>query len=394
MNKSNFFIGQPIFSQLLKLIPKDIIAKIVLEHKADHYCKRFNTYDHLVSLLYSIFNDCQSLREVVSGMLASEQRLLHLGVKYPPRKSTLSDANNRRSASVFEDIYYSLFKRYACFLPDSRHRRLYMVDSTTISLFHEVLRTGGLSPANGKRKGGIKVHTMLRSDQDIPCFIRFSQAAASDSPFLKEVSAPSSSIILFDRGYHDLSSFQRLTDKKITWITRLRKSFTIEVCQDNIVNASQRHIISDQLVQVGKKAGHKILARLITYRDGASNRIYEFLTNDLKRAPQTIAGLYRKRWQIELLFKRMKQNYPLRYFLDDTENAIKIQIWCAMIADFIVNLIKKTTTKKWAFSNLRSLIRIHLFTYIDLKAFLNASEKALLKAFRPENNFNLQLFKT
>ncbi len=156
MNKSNFFTGQPIFSQLLKLIPKDIIAKIALEHKADHYCKRFNTYDHLISLLYAIFNDCHSLREVISGMLASEQRLLHLGVKYPPRRSTLSDANNRRSASVFEDIYYNLFKRYACFLPDSRHRRLYIFDSTTISLFQEVLRTGGCRRLTAGAKGVLR----------------------------------------------------------------------------------------------------------------------------------------------------------------------------------------------------------------------------------------------
>ena len=181
MNKSTFFSGQPIFAQLLKFIPKDSIVRIARDSKADHYSKRFNTYEHLVTMLYSIFNNCNSLREVTTGMLASEQRLAHLGVRYHPRRSTISDANIRRQAEVFEKIYFSIFKKYASFLSDSRTKsrasKLYILDSTTIRLFHEVLRTGGPNPASGKRKGGIKVHTMIRSDQDVPCMIRYSSPA-------------------------------------------------------------------------------------------------------------------------------------------------------------------------------------------------------------------------
>src|SRR6187200_1813062 len=152
MNKSNFFSGQPIFSQLLKLIPKDSVLRIAYDNKSDHYCKRFNTYEHLVTMLYSIFNNCNSIREVTTGMLASEQRLAHLGIRYHPRRSTISDANIRRQAEVFEKIY----------------------------LFQEVLRTSGKNPS-GKRKGGIKVHTLIRSDEDVPSMIRLTEAAANDS---------------------------------------------------------------------------------------------------------------------------------------------------------------------------------------------------------------------
>lgn len=136
MNKSTFFSGQPIFTQLLKLIPKDAVLRIVRDSKADYYCKRFNTYEHLVTILYSIFNNCNSLREVTTGMMASEQRLAHLGVRYHPRRSTISDANSRRQAEVFENIYFSIFKRYAQFLSDSRIKskasKSYILDSTTI----------------------------------------------------------------------------------------------------------------------------------------------------------------------------------------------------------------------------------------------------------------------
>jgi len=189
MNKSTFFSGQPIFAQLLKFIPKDSIARIACDNKADHYSKRFNTYEHLVTMLYSIFNNCNSLREITTGMLASEQRLAHLGIRYHPRRSTISDANIRRQAKVFEEIYFSIFKKYVHFLSDSRIKsrasKMYILDSTTISLFQEVLRTGGPNPASGKRKGDIKVHTMIRSDQDVPCMIRFSSGVANDSQFQK-----------------------------------------------------------------------------------------------------------------------------------------------------------------------------------------------------------------
>ncbi|MBN8786021.1 MAG: IS4 family transposase [Terrimonas sp.] len=395
MNKSTFFTGQPIFTQLLRFIPRNVVSRIALDNKSDRYCKRFNTYEHLVTMLYAILNNCHSLREVITGMLAAEQRLSHLAVRYHPRRSTLSDANNRRSAKVFEDIYYTLFNRYAGFLSDSR-RGIYIFDSTTISLFQEILRTGGMAPANGKRKGGIKVHTLLRSDQDVPCMIRFSQAAASDSPFLKHVHLPAGSIILFDRGYHDLSGFQQLTDSKVTWITRRRQPFKITVLHDIAVKSSQKDIISDQKVSVGLKAGHIVQARLITYRNSLSGECFQFLTNNFRMLPSTIADLYRKRWQIEILFKRMKQNYPLRYFLGDTANAIQIQIWCALIADFIINLIKKTIAHKWSFSNLCAMVRLHLMTYINLKVFLKAPEKALLKMIthHKSDNFNLLLFKT
>ncbi|MGH2563413.1 MAG: DUF4372 domain-containing protein, partial [Ginsengibacter sp.] len=134
MNKSTFFSGQPIFTQLLKFIPKDTIFRIATQYSADRYCKRFTTYEHLVTILYSIFNNCNSLREVTTGMLASEKRLSHLGIRYHPRRSTISDANTRRNEEVFGEIYNSLFKLYALFLADSRKKskasRLYIIDST------------------------------------------------------------------------------------------------------------------------------------------------------------------------------------------------------------------------------------------------------------------------
>ena len=390
MSKSTFFTGQPIFSQLLKYVPRDVVASVAIDCKADYYCKRFNSFDHLVTLLYATLNKCSSLREVTTGMLAWEQRLNHLGMKHFPRRSTLSDANRRRSSDVFEKIYMKLLGRYREFLSDSRSKKyeskLYIFDSTTITLFQDVLQGTGVAPLNGKRKGGIKVHTLIKSDEDVPCMVRMSKSAAADSSFLKDVKLPAGSIVVFDRGYNHYATYNTFTELGINWVTRLRERAAFYVIEERSVADSQKEkgILSDQIIMLGAndsndKRRTQVRARVISYKDPQSGTCFKFLTNNTKMAPVTIAELYRKRWQIELLFKRIKQNYPLRYFLGESENAIKIQIWCSLIADLLLKIIKKgCTTTKWSFSNLTSMVRLHLMTYIDLFEFLKYPEKSLL----------------
>jgi hypothetical protein len=384
MSKSIFFTGQPIFSQVLSFLPKGTVDQISQRNQADRYCKHFTTYGHLVSMLYAVFNNCTSIRELTSGLLAWEHRIAHLGVDYFPRRSTFSDANNRRSEDVFGQIYQFLYSRYRHSLPDSRKgksSKLYIADSTTISLFQEVMRNAGRPAANGKRKGGVKVHTLMRSDEDVPCLIRFSAAAAHDSPFLNQLRLPQGSVLVFDRGYNDYAQFQKFSDQGVTWVTRKRRGTVYRIVENLPINQSQANkgVQRDKLVILGhRQYDHPLAkARLIHFTDPQSGEKFQFLTNNIKLAPSTIAALYQKRWQIEILFKRLKQNYPLRYFLGDSENAIKIQIWCALIADLLIKLIKSLAGRKWSFSNLASIIRIHLMTYIDLFNFLKNPEKAL-----------------
>jgi len=306
MNKSTFFSGQPIFTQLLKFIPKSTVVTIARDSKADRYSKRFSTYEHLVTMLYSIFNNCNSLREIATGMLASEQRLGHIGIRYHPRRSTISDANNRRKADVFGEIYYNLYNRYAPFLSDSRKNskasKLYIFDATTISLFQEVLRTSGKNPS-GKRKGGIKVHTLIRSDQDVPCMIRYSAAAANDSQYLKEIQLPKGSIIVFDRGYYDFTAFNRFTNDNITWVTRRRKLFTYEVLKQYTITDNDGSIISDEQIQLGWRSGIKGIARLVIYKDIASGEQYEFISNNFKMKPDTIQNFIKSVGKLNYFLK-------------------------------------------------------------------------------------------
>lgn len=387
MSKSIFFTGQPIFNQVLSFVPRQLVCKVASELKADYYCKRFTTYEHLVTLLYSVFNQCNSLREVSTGLLAWEQRISHLGMKHHPRRSTISDANSRRDPAVFEAIYMKLLQRYGDFLSDSRIRSkkkpLYIFDSTTITLFKETLKGVGLPDMNGRRKGGIKVHTLIRSDQNVPCMIRYSAAASNDTQFLHDVHLAKGSVIVFDRGYPNYSSYQRFTQEGVTWVTRLRNNLVYEVVKTNPVDPVHQAegVSSDTEIILGynRKKAIKVRARLVCYKDVQTGKVFEFITNNMRLSPLSVANYYKKRWQIELLFKRIKQNFPLKYFLGDSENAIKIQIWAVLIADLLLKIIKKGTKCTMAYSNLSSMVRLHLMTYMSLKTFLRSPEKELLK---------------
>jgi transposase len=388
MSKGTFFIGQPIFNQVLDFIPRSMVHGISRELNADRYCKSFKTYEHLVTMLYAIFNRCDSIREVTTGLLAWDQRIHHLGLDAHPRRSTLSDANKRRSEQVFERIYFKLLSRYRSLLPDSRRRskknNLYIFDSTSISLFQEILKASGLSKSDGRRKGGIKVHTLLHAGQDLPVMIRYSPSADSDVQFLKEIKLNPGSVVVFDKGYYDYRTYNRFSREDVTWVTRHKDRSVYKItCEHELNNfQQQKGITSDYSIILGytyNKKAVQVPARLIGYTDPVSKKQFQFLTNNNKLAPLTIANYYRQRWQIETFFKRIKQNYPLQYFLGDNENAIKIQIWCALIADLLLKVIKRGTRSTMAFSNIIGLVRLHLMTYMDLKSFLQSPEKSLLK---------------
>jgi hypothetical protein len=252
---------------------------------------------------------------------------------------------------------------------------------------------------NGRRKGGIKVHTLMRSDQDVPCMVCYSAAKNNDVQFLKQVQLPEGSVIVFDRGYPDYKTYNRFTKQNITWVTRLRSSTVYQVTKNRPVSQphAEQGVQSDKEVIIGNnchKSAVKIKARLISYKDTVTGKTFEFLTNNLRLLPLTVANYYRKRWQIELLFKRIKQNYSLKYFLGDSPNAIKIQIWTVLIADLLLKVIKRGSNCKWSFSNLASMIRLHMMTYMDLKLFLKAPEKELLKRVKRQttNNHSPTLF--
>jgi hypothetical protein len=404
MSKSTFFSGQPIFTQLLSLIPEHILRDLIFKHHADRYCKTFDTKHHLTTMLYAVVNQCTSIREVVTGLQVADGKRGHLRLIHDVRRSTLSDANARRSEAFFGDLFHALYK-FHYGIPDSRkinHRksyekRLFIIDSTTIKLFHDVLQGAGTIPSNGKRKGGLKAHVMIKSSEDTPCLVALTKAAANDRVFFKHISLIRGSIITFDKGYANFRQFDKWTKDGITWVSRVLPKWIVSVYKERTISQDQQEagVISDKLVVLGDpKNNHtlKIRARIIQYKDPESGRILEFVTNNTKFSATKIASIYKQRWQIELLFKRIKQRYPLRYFLGENANAIKIQVWCALIADLLVKIIKDRVKRTWSYSNISSIIRLHSMTYVDLNQFLENPDRTLKNYIPPEPNLQLRLF--
>ncbi|MFZ5553177.1 MAG: IS4 family transposase [Bacteroidota bacterium] len=393
MNKSIHFTGQPTFFQLLKLIPKELVRGCIERSNADHYYKKFNTWHHLVSMLFACYGHCHSLREVVSGIRAFEGRLQSSGINYLPARSTFSKANGRRDSKVFEEIYWALKTYWDRVLQDSRTRSdlIYIIDSTTIKLFQEIFKGSGCSKADGRRKGGLKVHMAVQAEQAVPSIVHISQAACNDVIFTKYLNLPTGSTVIMDRGYRNYQQYNQWTQQQIRWITRTHPNTFYQTVRSLSVPVSQQQGIQrDEIVRLGfpTKRISKVDCRLIAYR-ASNGKYFEFITNDFQSEAMFIAQLYQKRWRIELLFKRLKQNMPLQYFLGDSQNAIRIQIWCALIADLLIQVVRTQVKRNWAFSNIVSIVRLHLFNYLDLYSFLNNPERCIIQ--RPPNNNQLKL---
>lgn len=398
MGKSTNFSGQPIFNQLLKFIDKGEIRKIAKQHNAERYVKKFTTYHHVVVMLFVSIEGYHSLRETILGLLANAHKLSHLGLSYLVRRSTFSEANQRRSSTVFGDIYMITYRKHARFLADSRMsdadmRRLYIMDSTTITLFKNILRGVGRNPKEGKKKGGIKAHTIIKASENVPCLIRYSEAVWHDHMFLEEVhNLAAGSIITFDKGYVDYAQYEAFTKSHIWYVTRLKDNALYQARKEyDIPDEADSGVLKDEEIILyygdNKKEEHR--ARRIAYWDDENKRLFEFITNNFELSAEKIALIYKKRWQIELLFKQLKQNFPLKYFLGDNENAIEIQIWTAMLANLLISLIRSHIKRSWAFSNLVSIIRQQLMNYINVYAFLEDPEGSWREVIK-ENKLKYQ----
>ena len=390
MDKSTHFFGTSVFGQLISLIDTKIISSSAKKHHSDRYVKKFKTKDHLISMLFCSFAKCTSLREVSGAMLGLSGKTKHFQLNHIPKRSTLSDANKRRDAKVFGEIYNQLLKQYGHHISDSRikdviNKQVEIIDSSTISLFKDILKCVGRKPKNGKEKGGIKLHTVINVDETVPKMVWLTSAATHDHILLDKLKLDSNTIYVFDKGYNDYKAFERFTEAKTGFVTRIKNNSVYETVTDCEIDSHiHSGIEKDEIIEIQVKDNNTtrpLKLRKVQFYDRVLKRRFEFLTNLFEMRADLIAALYKLRWQIELLFKQLKQNFPLKYFLGDNENAIKIQIYSALIANLLMTVVQKMLKRSWAFSNLVSFCKIHLFNYIHLIKFLENPDKDWQKTY-------------
>lgn len=406
------FVGQPILKQILKLLDAVHIQGLINKHQSDYYYKAFKTRTHVITMLFGILSRCDSMTEICEGLRALGGKLNHLGLEKAPAKSTASDGLRNRDHRFFEDLYFMLVEKYKSFLSDSRtfgltFKEVLLIDSTTIRLFSDILKGVGRNPkGDGKKKGGLKVHMLIDAVQSVGRFVKVTAAKVHDKNFLKSLELISHSMIVFDRAYNYYQQFALWTDQQVYFVTRLKKNAVytvVEVLRKHYRKKGKAKVLSDEIIELeynpedeaGKKqtkVTKKIRLRKVCYQD-EKNRYYEFLTNNFDITAEEVAFLYKKRWGIEILFKKMKQNFQLHYFYGENVNAIYTQVWCTLIAQLLLTVIQKMADVKKAFSVVASLVRIHLISMLDINELLRSKKRGYtIQVVEPPGESQLELF--
>jgi len=378
-----------LFNQLLQHFPRTEFAALVRKHGAERGAKGFTCWTQFVAMLFCQLSHSASLRDICNGLSCCLGKLVHLGITRSPNKSTLSYANHKRPAALFEDLFWTALDRFrssqSLGARPCRFRfknKLLSLDSTTISLCLSLFPW-----AEFKRvKGGIKAHVLLDHDDFLPRYVLITKAKCPDVKVAHFLSLTPGSIVVMDLAYIDYQLFATWTNAGIFFVTRMRHdlNWTLEAQRSVPQN---RNILADDIIRFDSQWGHRYcrdlkFRRIVVDIDGEEPLV--LLTNHLQFGSTTIANIYKDRWQIEVFFKALKQNLKIKTFVGTTPNALYIQIWTALIAMLLLKWLHYLSKAKWSFSNLACMLRLNLFTYRDLRQWLDQPLATPPIDFRPD----------
>ncbi len=365
-----------LFSQLLHHFPRTEFSLLVAKHQAERRSKGFACWTQLVSMLFCHMAHADSLREICGGLACCLGKLRHLGIVKAPNKSTLSYANQKRPAALFEELFWTMLQRFRTNGGLGRRKgkfrfknKLLSLDSTTISLCLNLFPWAQFRRA----KGGVKVHVLLDHEDYMPSFALITEAKRHDRTVARRFTLKPGSIVAFDKAYNDYTLFSQWTDNGVFFVTRQKENAVYEVVEDRKL-PQRRRILADQIIRLtGPKAEEKCphLLRRVVVWDQENQRQIVLLTNHLDFGASTIAAIYKDRWEIEIFFKTLKQHLKVKTFIGTSENALRIQIWTALISLLLLKYLHHLSKFGWSMSNLATMLRLNLFTYRDLMEWLH-----------------------
>lgn len=391
-NKNN---KKPLIRQILDLIPRDIFQSCVAEYKTNKGCSRYKTYDQFVAMSFGQLNKSITLSDISSGIGVSEIFIKDLGLSQSPARSTMSDGNKKRNWKVYELLYYKVIKHYENILTKKNQRKIIeeikgktikLIDSTIISVCLSMFDWAKYRTA----KGGIKIHTCWDDTLMIPDVINITNAKLHDSKGLGKLVFSKGTIIVEDRAYFDFTLMLSRIRAENVFVTRIKKNTLFEViAETDLLEETSDNILKDEIITLtsdkAKECGiNEEKLRLVHVYKEDENKVIEIVTNQLEWKAETIADLYKKRWDIELFFKAMKQNLQIKSFLGTSQNAVKSQIYIALICYLLLELLRRTATKKTvAFSNFVEKIRFCLPYYLSISYVCNHISEGAKRVKRP-----------
>jgi len=360
-----------IFSQMLKLIPRTSFHKAVLEHQAERHARGFTCWGQLVAMLFCHLGQARSLREICNGLAASEGKLKHLGISHAPSRSTLAYANEHRPWELYETVFHQLLGQCQSQASGTKKFRfknkLMSVDSTSIDLCAEIYDW-----AKYKRtKGAVKLHLVLDNEGYLPCFAVITEGKIPDVRVGRSLRFEPGTIVAMDKGYVDFKWWKQMSEESVYFVTRFKQDlkYAITAEREAPKNSKVRRDVDIRITPY--RQDFELNLRLVTVWDEEKEEEITFLTNHLKFGATTIARIYKERWQIELFFKSLKQLLRVKTFVGTSANALKTQLWTALIAMLLLKYLHLKSTFNWSFSNLVALLRQQLFVYRDLFPWLN-----------------------
>ncbi len=401
---------KPLIRQIIDLIPRYLLNASIKKYSSDKYCHKYKTYDQLVALLFGQLCKCSTLEDISVGIGVSETFIKDLGLHQSPAKSTMSDGNKNRNWQVFEHTYNSLLRHYSSSLSkysnqhiveEVKDKTILIRDSSTISLCLSLFDWAKFRTA----KGGVKIHTQWDEALMLPNLVCIGEAQVHDSKGFEQVVFPKDTIIIEDKGYWDYDVIKARIKAQNIFVTRIKDNTVYEVVQElELPDNEDQHILKDELIYLtGTKAkanglSEELLRRIVVY-DAQKDMQLIITTNNIFWKAATIAALYKRRWDIEIFFKLLKQNLNVKTFIGTSENAVKSQIFVALIAYLLLELLRRVKAKgKTAFSNFVEKIRICLCYYLTLDYVIERL-KPVACNIRPkqattENQWKNTLFET
>jgi len=364
-----------LFSQLLHHFPRTEFATLVKKRKAERYAKGFACWTQFVAMLFCQLARADSLREICNGLSCCLGKLVHLGVNTAPNKSTLSYANEHRPAALFEDLFWSALERFraqgglgARKAQFRFKNKLLSLDSTTITLCLSLFPWAKFRRA----KGGVKAHVLLDHDDYLPSWVLITEAKQHDIKPARLLSLNPGSIVAMDRGYNDFDLFGAWTTTGVFFVTRLKEGTLYKTVESHKL-PEKSNIRADEVIcltseRAQQKCPHQL--RRVVVWDELNQREIVLLSNHLEFGATTIA-IYKDRWSVELFFKALKQNLKVKTFVGTSENALRIQIWTALIAILLLKWLHHLSKAGWSLSTLASMLRLNLFTYRPLMEWLH-----------------------